>query len=203
MPPLLQRPPGDSGLLHVPSCIALCSSPSHSLRRAVQSRGGVLRDAARIHFVRREVPPTASSVSSSALAAWDATSRTPAKRTTKFVGLRNQGATCYLNSLVQALYMTPKLRQGVMAFTREGGAAAGSLSRALSGVFQELSTCASAVTRRYESAHYRTHSRTHSCIRWHTHRRSPGAVSTEKLTKALNWGPVSRQQVNVMVCNGM
>lgn len=28
-----------------------------------------------------------------------------------FVGLDNQGATCYLNSLIQALYMTPELRQ--------------------------------------------------------------------------------------------
>ncbi len=27
-----------------------------------------------------------------------------------FVGLTNQGATCYLNSLIQAMYMTPELR---------------------------------------------------------------------------------------------
>lgn len=32
-----------------------------------------------------------------------------------FVGLENQGATCYLNSLIQALYMTPELRQGLFA----------------------------------------------------------------------------------------
>ena len=32
-----------------------------------------------------------------------------------FVGLQNQGATCYLNSLLQSLYMTPELRSGVFS----------------------------------------------------------------------------------------
>ena len=33
-----------------------------------------------------------------------------------FVGLFNQGATCYLNSFVQSLYMLPAFRRGVFAF---------------------------------------------------------------------------------------
>eukprot|EP00753_Platysulcus_tardus_P021511 PLAT9028.2.p1 GENE.PLAT9028.2~~PLAT9028.2.p1 ORF type:complete len:1575 (+),score=825.94 PLAT9028.2:16-4740(+) len=32
-----------------------------------------------------------------------------------FVGLRNQGATCYLNSLIQACFMTPEFRGGLFA----------------------------------------------------------------------------------------
>ena len=35
------------------------------------------------------------------------------KSPTGFTGLLNQGATCYLNSLLQSLYMTPELRQAV------------------------------------------------------------------------------------------
>jgi len=42
------------------------------------------------------------------------TQKPPAKRSTYgFVGLQNQGATCYLNSLLQTMYMTPELRHGL------------------------------------------------------------------------------------------
>lgn len=30
-----------------------------------------------------------------------------------FVGLANQGATCYLNSLLQTLYLTPEFRNAI------------------------------------------------------------------------------------------
>lgn len=51
-----------------------------------------------------------------------------------FVGLDNQGATCYLNSLVQALYMTPELRMGLFAIDPKdlGANVAGSSVDALS-----------------------------------------------------------------------
>ena len=42
-----------------------------------------------------------------------ASSNNQAKSETGFVGLANQGATCYLNSLLQTLYMTPELRRGL------------------------------------------------------------------------------------------
>ena len=35
------------------------------------------------------------------------------KSKTGFCGLKNQGATCYLNSLLQALYLTPGLKQHI------------------------------------------------------------------------------------------
>ncbi len=37
----------------------------------------------------------------------------------KLVGLKNQGATCYLNSLVQVLYHTPDFRRMIYFFARE------------------------------------------------------------------------------------
>ena len=79
-------------------------------------------------------------------------------RTGKFVGLINQGATCYLNSLIQALFMTPDFRRGLRAAPPSG-----TLLRATKALFESL----------------------HS---------SPRTVTTQALTTALNWGPVSRQQ---------
>jgi ubiquitin C-terminal hydrolase len=38
----------------------------------------------------------------------------PYKSQTGFVGLKNQGATCYLNSLIQALYHTPAFRRAIL-----------------------------------------------------------------------------------------
>jgi len=38
------------------------------------------------------------------------------KSHTGFVGLFNQGATCYLNSMLQALYMTPQFRASIFEF---------------------------------------------------------------------------------------
>jgi ubiquitin C-terminal hydrolase len=38
----------------------------------------------------------------------------PYKSQTGYVGLKNQGATCYLNSLIQALYHTPAFRRSIL-----------------------------------------------------------------------------------------
>jgi ubiquitin C-terminal hydrolase len=34
-------------------------------------------------------------------------------RIKKYVGLNNQGATCYMNSAIQTLYMTPEFRKSI------------------------------------------------------------------------------------------
>ena len=45
--------------------------------------------------------------------AWDS------KKLTGFVGLTNQGATCYMNSLLQTLYFTSELRRAVYKLPTE------------------------------------------------------------------------------------
>jgi ubiquitin C-terminal hydrolase len=34
----------------------------------------------------------------------------------RYVGLTNQGATCYMNSLLQSLYMTPEFRRAIYSW---------------------------------------------------------------------------------------
>jgi ubiquitin C-terminal hydrolase len=34
-----------------------------------------------------------------------------------YVGLQNQGATCYMNSLMQQLFLIPRFRQGILLGT--------------------------------------------------------------------------------------
>lgn len=60
------------------------------------------------------------------------------KRHTGYVGLKNQGATCYLNSLLQALYCTNKLRRAVFLMPTESDDAQTSVPLALQRVFYEL-----------------------------------------------------------------
>jgi len=37
-----------------------------------------------------------------------------------FVGLKNAGATCYMNSVIQQLYMIPPIRNGILAIEGTG-----------------------------------------------------------------------------------
>ena len=38
------------------------------------------------------------------------------RRKSKYLGLSNQGATCYMNSAIQTLFMTPEFRRAVFAW---------------------------------------------------------------------------------------
>ncbi|VDN96465.1 unnamed protein product [Rodentolepis nana] len=60
------------------------------------------------------------------------------KRFTGFVGLRNQGATCYMNSLLQALFFTNELRRAVYHMPTESEEPATSIPLALQRLFFEL-----------------------------------------------------------------
>ncbi|RLN93514.1 hypothetical protein BBJ28_00019286 [Nothophytophthora sp. Chile5] len=54
--------------------------------------------------------------SNSAYSAYGGSGYTPPARN-PFTGLSNQGATCYMNSLLQTMFMTPEFRQGLYRWT--------------------------------------------------------------------------------------
>ncbi|KAK9885250.1 hypothetical protein WA026_010749 [Henosepilachna vigintioctopunctata] len=63
------------------------------------------------------------------------------KKHTGFVGLKNQGATCYMNSLLQTLYFTNQLRKAVYKMPTESDDSTKSVALALQRVFHELQFC--------------------------------------------------------------
>ncbi|KMZ09438.1 ubiquitin carboxyl-terminal hydrolase 7 isoform X2 [Drosophila simulans] len=60
------------------------------------------------------------------------------KKHTGYVGLKNQGATCYMNSLLQTLYFTNSLRLSVYRIPTEADDSAKSVGLSLQRVFHEL-----------------------------------------------------------------
>ncbi|VEN46233.1 unnamed protein product [Callosobruchus maculatus] len=60
------------------------------------------------------------------------------KKHTGYVGLKNQGATCYMNSLLQTLYFTNQLRRAVYKMPTESDDSTKSVALALQRVFHEL-----------------------------------------------------------------
>lgn len=60
------------------------------------------------------------------------------KQSTGFVGLKNQGATCYMNSLLQSLYCTNMFRRAVYEIPTEGESPSDSVALALQRVFYHL-----------------------------------------------------------------
>ncbi|KAG5356056.1 Ubiquitin carboxyl-terminal hydrolase 21 [Yarrowia sp. B02] len=72
---------------------------------------------------------------------WHNFVRYDSKRVTGYVGLRNQGATCYLNSLLQSLYFTNAFRKAVFGIpTGENDAASARVPHALQRLFYQLQT---------------------------------------------------------------
>lgn len=60
------------------------------------------------------------------------------KKHTGYVGLKNQGATCYMNSLLQTLYFTNSLRKAVYKMPTEADDSSKSVALALQRVFHDL-----------------------------------------------------------------
>lgn len=55
-----------------------------------------------------------------ALTEWEYLPPVGPRPTRGFVGLKNAGATCYMNSVIQQLYMIPPIRNGILAIEGTG-----------------------------------------------------------------------------------
>ncbi len=60
------------------------------------------------------------------------------KKTTGYVGLHNQGATCYMNSLFQSLYFTNYFRLAVYQIPTDNDEPCNSIALALQRLFFNL-----------------------------------------------------------------
>ncbi|KAF9430947.1 hypothetical protein BGZ94_001693 [Podila epigama] len=67
------------------------------------------------------------------------------KTMTGFVGLKNQGATCYMNSLLQSLFFTNYFRKAVFEIPTEDDEPSKSVALALQRVFYQLALSSSSV----------------------------------------------------------
>ncbi|KAK9457513.1 hypothetical protein V1511DRAFT_455322 [Dipodascopsis uninucleata] len=67
------------------------------------------------------------------------------KKVTGHVGLRNQGATCYMNSLLQSLYFTKYFRKAVYQIPTENDEPISSVPLALQRLFYQLQTASAPV----------------------------------------------------------
>ncbi|CAL9099651.1 unnamed protein product [Musa textilis] len=98
------------------------------------------------------------------------------KKETGYVGLKNQGATCYMNSLLQTLYHIPYFRKAVYHMpTTENDMPSGSIPLALQSLFYKLQY-------------------------------SDGSVATKDLTKSFGWDTYDSfmqhdvQELNRVLC---
>jgi hypothetical protein len=73
--------------------------------------GGRLQDVPSVEQIFRECVPMLEPVRGVGTFSWASS----AKSWTGYTGLTNQGATCYMNSVLQQLYMIPAIRKGVRA----------------------------------------------------------------------------------------
>ncbi|OEL23661.1 Ubiquitin carboxyl-terminal hydrolase 13 [Dichanthelium oligosanthes] len=98
------------------------------------------------------------------------------KKMTGYVGLKNQGATCYMNSLLQTLYHIPYFRKAVYHMpTTENDTPSGSIPLALQSLFYKL-------------------------------QHSDNSVATKELTKSFGWDSYDSfmqhdvQELNRVLC---
>jgi ubiquitin carboxyl-terminal hydrolase 7 len=77
---------------------------------------------------------------------WHTFANYDSKSETGYVGLKNQGATCYMNSILQSLYFTKYFRKTVFKMPTENDEVGKSVPLALQRIFYQLQTSEHAVS---------------------------------------------------------
>ncbi|XP_063069704.1 probable ubiquitin carboxyl-terminal hydrolase FAF-X isoform X4 [Engraulis encrasicolus] len=108
-----------SGEFPTEQAIPVCSSP------ATINAGFELLVALAVGCVRnlKQIVDTLTEMyylSCEALTEWEYLPPVGPRPTKGFVGLKNAGATCYMNSVIQQLYMIPPIRNGILAIEGTG-----------------------------------------------------------------------------------
>lgn len=76
---------------------------------------------------------------------WHSFANYDSKKETGYVGLKNQGATCYLNSLLQSLYFTNAFRKAIYQIPTEQEESINNSAYTLQRLFYQLQTSSNAV----------------------------------------------------------
>uniref|UniRef100_A0A8C5P965 ubiquitinyl hydrolase 1 n=1 Tax=Leptobrachium leishanense TaxID=445787 RepID=A0A8C5P965_9ANUR len=108
-----------SGELPAEQAIPVCSSPatiSAGFELLVALAVGCVRNLKQIVDILNDMYYTGCE----ALTEWEYLPPVGPRPPKGFVGLKNAGATCYMNSVIQQLYMIPAIRNGILAIEGTG-----------------------------------------------------------------------------------
>ncbi|KAI9491534.1 hypothetical protein BDB00DRAFT_874264 [Zychaea mexicana] len=121
------RSASDWGFLRMVSIDRLLDDDSQTYRAAALLENNCIRITAIVRVVKDETGVL-----------WHNFLDYDSKKTTGFVGLKNQGATCYMNSLFQSLYCTNYFRKAVYQIPTNDDDPTGSIAYALQRLFYNL-----------------------------------------------------------------
>ncbi|KAG9348967.1 hypothetical protein JZ751_029284 [Albula glossodonta] len=112
-----------SGEFPAEQAIPVCSSPATinaGFELLVALAVGCVRNLKQIRLDENALLHLPLTLGCETLTEWEYLPPVGPRPTKGFVGLKNAGATCYMNSVIQQLYMIPPIRNGILAIEGTG-----------------------------------------------------------------------------------